>query len=97
METEEDIKKIAMDILRSSQTLNTDKDFAASLLVGQVWSRYNFMNEVIQNKEKYKKHFNDTLNMDFDLILSMIKSHDILFQMFCIANSDIIISNLKGE
>ena len=54
METEEDIKKIIIDILKSSQTLNTEKDFAASLLVGQVWSRYNFLNEVIENKENIK-------------------------------------------
>jgi capsule polysaccharide export protein KpsE/RkpR len=97
METEEDIKKIIVDILKSSQTLCRDREYTGSLLLGTDISRYNYINHVKENEEKYKRYFNDALSIDFDFILSIIKSHNQLFQSFCMANSDIIISNLKGE
>ena len=97
METEEDIKKIIIDILKSSQTTNEDKEFSGSLLYLENASRYNHTSMVRQKTERYKKYFNEALALDFDVVLSIIKDNRYLFEAFCISNSDIIISKLKGE
>lgn len=97
METEEDIKKIIIDILKSSQTITKNKEYTGSLLLGSHVSRYNYLNYVLSRKEEFKKYFEDALSIDFDFILSIIKDHDQLFECFCISNSDIIISKLRGD
>lgn len=97
MKNEEDIKKILIEMLKSSEKIFKSKAEASWLLKKGFSGGYHYQSELRKHKSEYKKYFDELLKIDFNLIQEFIESDDDLMRAICFVNSDIIFSELKGD